>query len=141
MKELIFILFIIFFISGCSNNNKESNKDSSNNQTKTSENSSDVITLDDVTKKYSQAGNYASSGLEKADLNDYKGAIIDFKKSLSYISNEKDKAIVYFSIGFCYNKLFEVNDAIYYLEKAINSFPNHPKIKEWRKLLNSLKNF
>ncbi len=141
MKNIFLIFVFSLVINGCSNDDNQTIKDPSSNQQKTTNQSNEVVYFPDVKKIYPEAGKYTESGKEKMDVNDYRGAILDFKKSLSLIGNEKDKAVVYIIIGLCYSQLFEVDPAINYLEKGIQLSPNHPKIKEWKKDLNNLKNF
>lgn len=61
------------------------------------------------------AEKYLDAGYEKYEEEDYKGAILDFKKAISY---EKDNAEAYYLRGVCYSLLGEKKSAISDLDKA-----------------------
>jgi len=140
---VILLSTIIAFSCGEKNSQTSSNTTSTQQtQTTTPKNQNiTVFYIEDTYKAYPAVESYIKSAQGKFDVKDYKGTIKDFQKAIDLISVEKHKAIIYYGIGMCYQKLYEIQPAIKYYQKAIDLCPEHPDIKDWKRKLNSLKNF
>jgi len=145
---LVLSFFVLMIVNVIEQNNGSSNftKSTTNNQ-KSSTNSdnsqnqnSNVYYFDDIIRVYPNIESDLRNADEEQKVHNYRGAIKGFLKVTKAIPIDKHNAIIYMTIGKCYDQLFESNIALSYYNKAIQLCPDHPNIRDWKKRFNDVKN-